>query len=631
MAKNKNTAKSQKNKAPKLPLPPRSYLKYWLCLLLIALCGLAYANSFYVPFHFDDQVNISDNPYIRFQGPLSQRIQMAAIQDKNQNRPFSNMTFALDYQLYGNSAWGYHILNLLLHTTAVLAVYALLLATFGLAKLPRGDRRIWAALACAAVWAVHPIHTQAVSYIVQRQTVMASALSLLALLLYITARQRKDKLQAIALYLLAALSFIIAAGSKEIALVTPVLAFCYELYFFRNLDLSFFRKRPLLILPLIVIVALPAVFMLRPSMLAGLLSGYDAYPFGLIERLLTEPRVIMQYVGLILLPLPSRLVLEHQVEVSVSLFEPWTTLPAIAILTFATVGVVYFARSKPLLSFAGLWFLLNLVMESSFLPLDLMNEHRLYLASLAVICPLIALVIYKTPRLDLALGATAVLVLLLLAGTIARNMVWQSPESLWADCISKSPKLPRPWNNLCAVLNQEQRYMEALPVCEQTINLDSNLPAPYNNMGIALYQTGRHKHALEQFKLAISKDPKYLEAHFNMGELLRQNGNIEGAIEQYSRTLELDPLHYRAYLSRARSYVEMEKHGLAIPDYRTFVQLRPRDPHGYLMLAGTLTNQGKFDEALLIVRQGLGLIPGNPQLKQWEEHIIQMMEIWKRE
>lgn len=145
-------------------------------LVLAVLVVLAYANSFHAAWHFDDTTNITENPYIQITSLSLPSLLKAMVQDRRQNRPFSNLTFALNYYFNDERVWGYHLFNVALHLLSTWAVFGLLRLTFRRTSLPE-DRRDLAAFFAAAVWAVHPIHTQAVTYIVQRQTVMASALA----------------------------------------------------------------------------------------------------------------------------------------------------------------------------------------------------------------------------------------------------------------------------------------------------------------------------------------------------------------------------------------------------------------------------------------------------------------------
>ncbi|OGP57487.1 MAG: hypothetical protein A2V67_06625 [Deltaproteobacteria bacterium RBG_13_61_14] len=600
------------------------------CLGLCALGIIAYANSFSVPFHFDDQTHITENPYLHQMSALRPAALLRAmVQDGRQNRPFSNLSFGLDYYFHGESVWGYHLVNLLLHLFAALMAFLALRLTFRRAGLPE-NRRDLAALAAIAVWTVHPLQTQAVTYIVQRQTVMASAFLLATLAAYVAGREAGSRARKYPLYTAALVAMILAAGSKETALVTPALLLLYEIYFFQNSSFGlrraqpsgFLRRHPLQVAVAVIILSSLSILYLRPEMWAKIALGYQDYSFTLPERLLTEPRVLFDYIGLILLPLPSRLSLEHAPVLSSSLVHPWTTLPAILAWIGLIAAAFRFARLRPLLSFALLWFLGNLFLESSFLPLDLMNEHRLYLPSLAVIVPLAAAPILYTRRRRWPLAGLGLIVIFLLLATITRNRVWQSPRRLWTDAIEKAPGVARAWTNLCAVQVAEADYSAALAGCRRAVAIDPRIAEPHNYLGIAYYQLRDPERGEQEFQKAIALNPDFDLALFNLAELYRKQAEPEQAIAAFLRTLAVNPDNDRAHLHLGHLYLLQNQPRLAIPHYQEVVRLRPRWPRAYSYLAQAYLDAGDCAAARQEAERGLRLDPAQPDLESIRQQCV---------
>jgi len=586
--------------------------------LLCALGIIAYANSFSVPFHFDDERHISENRYIRLTSFSAAGLWSAMIQDRKNNRPFSNLTFALNYCLHGERVWGYHLVNLMFHLGASAAIFFILLRTFCRAGLPE-IRRDWAALVATAVWTVHPLQTQAVTYIVQRQTVMASAFTLFSLAAYLRGRESAQRSRRFFLYFLTSLFAIISIGSKEIGLITPLLLFLYEVYFFQKLSSAFLRRRAkTLILAAIILAALLLPYF-RPEMQNKIFQGYKNCPFTPGQRLLTEPRVLFDYLSLILLPLPSRLSLEHAPVISSSLVHPWTTLPAILAWIAMLFAAIRFARQQPLLSFALLWYLGNLFLESSFLPLDLMNEHRLYLPSLALIVPMVAASVFKWPRLGVTLAGIGVLVLVLGAGTIARNKVWQNPPLLWRDALRKSDDRNRAWIgawiNLCVEENEAGRYHAALFACQRAIRNNPKIAHSYNSLGVAYFQLGNFPEARKAFEQAIALNPNMALAYLNLADVCIQEAKPEEALILLQRTLSLDASFSDAYLRLGEIYLSRHQPERAIPYLREYLRQKPKWIPAYSVLAFALLKAGDCVEAENTARQGLGLNPVRPELK----------------
>jgi tetratricopeptide (TPR) repeat protein len=568
----------------------------------------AYANSFSAAWQFDDKTNITGNLWIRNTSLNLTSLVQAMVQDHKQNRFFSNLTFALNYYFNRDRVGGYHLVNLLWHLAASGLVFCLLRVTFRRAGLP-AKRRDLAALLAAAVWAVHPLQTQAVTYIVQRQTVMASALMLGTLLAYIAGREARSRSLKRAFYLAAGLSLLLALCSKEIAFVTPVLLLFYELYFFQNFSSAFLRRQRPAVVSALIFLSLLLTISLRPAVRSLIFSGYQQYPFTPGQRLLTELRVLWQYLGLILWPLPSRLSVEHDPLLSTSLFHPWTTLPAIAAWLCLLAAAIRYARRYPLLSFALLWYLANLFLESSFIPLDLMFEHRLYLPSLALITPLIAAPVFFLHQRRAAGVCLGAIIVMFILGTLSRNHVWQTESSLWKDCIRKAPLKPRSYLGLGTVYWQEGEKDRAIATYHQALKLDPANAEAYFNLGCCYLQDDSYGPALADFSKAIALRPDYLQALNNRGNLYRLMGETDRALLDYGWALASNPYFLQAYLGRANTYLARGQEDLALADYSKVLELDSTHAEAHFNRGNIYLNQGQLPRAIADYDQALASNP----------------------
>ena len=580
-------------------------------LLLASLAVAAYSDSFTAGWHFDDRPNIIENPYFRTGSLTPAFLLRAMVQDFNQNRPFSNLTLALNYYFGQENVRGYHLVNLIFHLLAAWAAYACLLLTFRRAGLPE-DRGRLSALLAAAVWVVHPLHTQAVTYIVQRQAVMASALMLASLAAYIAAREAATRRRRFGFGLLALLAFLAAAGCKEIAWVTPVLIALYELFFFQDFSLLPLRRRPFALGAALLALAGLLGLVLRPQVWTSLLQGYQSYPFTPSQRLLTEPRVLWQYLGLILWPLPSRLSLVHDPVVSTSLLYPWTTGPAILLWLLFLFGALCAARRPAWrgLSFALVWFLGNLLLESSFLPLDLMVEHRLYLASLGVIAPLVAGAVCLIPKPRRAVLALGLIVAALALASRSRNQVWQTDVSLWRDAVRKAPLSATSHFNLANVCFRGGLTSEARREYERTLALDPQQFMAVEALGIFAHREKRYEQALAIFTSAITLQPRYSLLYLNRASVYSDLGQYDLAIADYNQALLLDPAFPQAYLDRAAAYSRKGDLTAAIADCDRALQLQPNLARAFFLRGQYYDRQSRADLAEADFARARALDPG---------------------
>src|SRR3990170_7945237 len=334
-------------------------------LLIGVLTLLVYSNTFYASFHFDDTPQIVENYKIRNLGNLPEIIRG--------NRGISIATFALNYAIGGLNVVGYHIINLTIHVINGILIYFLIFLT--LSRIDLGtdfksvpnkvrDRAKKIAIYTALLFAVHPIQTQAVTYIVQRMEILASMFMLIALLLFIKAVKTSMITMRVFLYGIIAVSYILGFYSKEIAITLPALVFIYDYCFLAEGDFKKIMAR----MPLyFVLLAMLAFFTTRT--LTGLQetpgesasAGFGVQSITSNEYLFTQFNVIWTYLRLLILPVNQNL--DYDYPVAKSIFEFPTFLSFMGIL-FILISAFYlltpyasrFTHYGRLIAFFILWF-----------------------------------------------------------------------------------------------------------------------------------------------------------------------------------------------------------------------------------------------------------------------------------
>ena len=329
-----------------------------LVLFIFSIAALViYSNAFNAPFVFDDYQNIKENPYVRMTEISLDSIAKIA-KCPSEQRPLPNLSFALNYYFHRYDVAGYHVVNVLIHILTAFLVFLIFRQTLYLS----GQKNDLLAAAAALFWLVNPVHTQSVTYIVQRMTSMATLFFLASLYTYIKARldwRRRQRLNKkhILLFVLSLLSFLAALLSKQIAATLPVFIILYEWFFIKDLDTKWLKKNMHWIGVGSVATALIVFAYVHFVAIDQILQLFEKQHFTLAERLLTEPRVVIFYLSLFFLPLPSRLNLEHDIAVSTSLIDPITTLLSILALMLLLAVAIFAAQKKyKILSFTILWF-----------------------------------------------------------------------------------------------------------------------------------------------------------------------------------------------------------------------------------------------------------------------------------
>jgi hypothetical protein len=525
-------------------------------LLVAAATALAYSNTFAVPFQFDDN-GLLRNPALRALGSLW---------PPRGARWVGDVTFALNHRLGGWDVAGYHAVNLAVHLANGLLVYALAATTL---RTPGGRAaagpllRRWLPLAAAATFSLHPLATQAVTYVVQRYASLATLLFLAALVLHVRARlaaggEVPRRARAAVLHGLSVLAAVGAMRTKEIAFTLPAVALAHELLFLRGP-----RRRLLLLLPLAATAVLvPLGHVPGPAELGRATAETDAIPRSVY--LLTQARVVATYLRLLVLPVGQNL--DHDVALSRSILDAGV-LPSMGVLAgvcaaaaWALVAARRAGRLPGVLVFFGTtWFFVTLTVESSVIPIrDVMFEHRVYLpavgASLVFATGLLAAV--EALRLPGPPALQCAAALLVTAGplgvaTHARNGVWRDELTLWSDVVAKSPGKAR----------------------------------PHNYLGIALAERGAKDEAIAHFRAALRLQPWYADALLNLGNMYRERGDFQGALRLYERAVLVAPKMAAAHNNAGGMYEAAGRREDAVRAYREALRLSPGMPEATANLA----------------------------------------------
>ncbi len=375
--------------------------RFTVALLVIVLLLVAvYSNTFKAAWHMDDYPNILNNPAVQTTqwdlDTLERVFGLDRTQGNNLSRPVANLSFALNWYWHGTNVAGYHLVNLMIHLFNFLLVYSMVLLLGVTPRFPKRYREHlhWIALGASVLWAFHPIQTQAVTYVVQRMTSLATLFYLSAMTAYLKCRLSPERRSRVVWGTLVAVAFLLAMGTKENAATLPMALVLIEAVFFQTKDGKPFDRRIGIVLAAglgITLVFVTLFFLWSDRNIIHILSrSFEMRPFTLMERALTQPRVLVFYLSLLFYPIPQRLSLEHDFTVSTSLWHPWSTLPAIIFIAALIVFGILQIRKRPLVSFAILFFFLNHAVESTILPLEMVFEHRNYLPSTFLFLPVAA-------------------------------------------------------------------------------------------------------------------------------------------------------------------------------------------------------------------------------------------------
>ncbi|MCX5839642.1 MAG: tetratricopeptide repeat protein [Deltaproteobacteria bacterium] len=523
------------------PFPRGGKYAFAFFTLLIVLL-LIYGNSFDGVWHFDDEQNIVENEHVHLSKLGWDQIQKTfyGFTQKRLSRPVAYLTFGLNYYFGKLDVFGYHAVNLCIHFLSAFFLFSFIYRTLNLPLLKPdyGSSSYAIALLSTFFWVVNPVQVSAVTYIVQRMASMAGLFYILSMFFYLIARTDEILWGKIVFFVLSAVSACLAIGTKENAVMLPVSLYFYDLLLIQGIS----RKTMIRSLKFFVIPSFFVTFILLFQVdLIKIAGDYSIRPFSMLERLLTEPRVILFYASLLLYPTFSRLALYHDFQISRSLMDPWTTSFAILCILGSIVIAFWMARKKPLISFCILFFLLNHLIEGSFLSLELVFEHRNYIPSMLFFVPLSIVVIqaldyfsYKKV-IQLLIAVVICFVIVAQGHTVSMyNFLFKDPFLLLSDNIKKAPNLSRPYNNLGNVYFKWEFYDEAYKFYTKAHELNRyqlipNKASPMHNMGCYYYAMKDYSKALSHFQESIKISPMYLYSWVNLARTQIQMNDLIGA------------------------------------------------------------------------------------------------------
>jgi tetratricopeptide (TPR) repeat protein len=549
---------------------------FFLLLFLLLLIAISYSNTLYSPFILDDFSAFIRNPNMYLEDFSLNSLAKLFHTRFGKRRLIPIFTFALDHYFgKGSSMVPYHVTNTVIHLLATVSLFFFingLLQTKGAKNGLKFFHQGYFALAVCALWALSPLQTNAVTYLVQRMTSIASLFYFAACAFYIYARLKKQFWQRIIFTVWFLMAALCAFFSKENSATLPLAILFIEFMFvspglFKRL-IKASRWYHWLIIAVIIILVFPPI----QHKWNNLTGGFSGRHFTLSERLFTQLRIVVFYISILFLPLPGRMNLDHDFSLSKSLVAPPATLLSLLLLTGLLVTAFHVRKKYPLIAFGIFWFYLNLILESSFIPLELIFEHRLYLPSAGFFLAVIAII-------DLLLGKYAkdrhpeikkivfLIFIVIISGssilTSLRNNDWRDRVALYRNSYEKSPQKSRAASNYAMALGRAENYDECVKYGLIANSLgqqgyEDYINSATNTLSCLLMQE-KYEEAIEKgesiHNKILQKNLKFISAGalekymFNRGRAYTEVGEYQKALENFQISLFRNPSQAENFLA----------------------------------------------------------------------------------
>ena len=479
-----------------MTLPPRAFL--FLSLACAAAVATVFLPGLPGAFVFDDVANIVENPALHLGSLTIPALLEAAFtpQPGSTTRVIPMLSFALDfYRAGGMDPVTFKVTNILIHAITTLVLACFLRDLLRAATVP-GARARWTALALALAWALHPLQVSSVLYVVQRMQTLATLFVLLAMWAYLRARLAQIEGRAGRTgWMLAGLLWAVALACKEDAILLPAYLLALELTVLRfgaaDAGLARALRRgygmaALAATTIYFLVVLPRYWQSDGDVIRNFSSA---------ERLLTQGRVLSLYLWQILVPLPAHMPFYYDwLQPSRGLLHPWTTLPALLLLTSLAGFAWHLRHRRPLFALGVFWFLSGHFVTSNVIALELAFEHRNHFPLIGVLLAGMDLLTVLASRIRMPRGGIVVALSLALFGlagaTMLRAHAWRSALALAKESTHLAPTSVRAWNSLCVAWYElgggpvaSNPYLgNAIPSCERAAVLGTDSVASLTNV-----------------------------------------------------------------------------------------------------------------------------------------------------
>ena len=619
-----------------MPTDPISTEKrrVWIGAGLIAgFAAAAYSDSFLGAFQFDDLPAIRDNnPTLLRLWPLPGPLWPPPGSLTVSGRPILNVSLALNHALSGFSPWSYHALNLLIHILAGLTLFGIVRRTL---------RSTSVALAGALLWVVHPLSTEAVTYIVQRAESLMGLFYLLTLYFFIRYATEAsplgcgepvrrsppgageggakvggaDRRPAFCIWaVLSVLACLLGMGTKEVMVSAPVAVFLYDRTFIALGWRAAWRARRAYYLSLAA-TWIPLALLVAAS--GGNRGGTSGFNLGVsaLHYWYSQIEALTRYAGLAFWPHP--LVFEYGLPT----FPAWVSSFLLGpLLLAAAVGTILgIARGRPWAFCAACCGMI--LAPTSVMPgtIQFAVEYRMYLPLAAIVAAVVggmaaaALGWAGLARIRPAVwkGGLALILVASAAATARRNWDYRSDLALWSDSAAKRPASAKAQANLGMALSTRGRTEEAIARYRAALGLNSGLAETHYDLGLAYEVEKRQEEALAEFLTAARQDPTLAYAQSAAGRLLNRFGRSSEAEPLLRRSLATDPRLSLAHGSLGVALAAQGRTDEAIREFQASLSLEPGQADVEFDLGIALAAAGRLEEAAAHDANAVRLQPEN--------------------
>ena len=562
------------------PNPARSWPGFLSGVVMIVLLTVVvYIPALKGGFIWDDDVMLTENPLIKMTDGL--RYIWFSTQQPDYF-PLTSTAFWIQWRLWGENPFGYHLVNVLLHAVGCIVLWRTLLQI----KVP-------GAYFASLIFAVHPVCVASVAWIAELKNTLSFVFFALSFLWFLKADEGGKANRRV--YIASFLSFALALFSKTSVVILPCVLLLYLWWRDGKLTITHVRRiSPFLLLSLIFGIVTVwfqtgrngEMDLIEKTTIFAKVAGAGFALWFYLGKALWPTNLSMIYPQANLSPasLASFLSIILWCSAFICLFvvkKVWARV-AFAVLGYFTIALI------PVLG----------IVDMSFFMYSRVADHWQYLALIGVIVGVCVLISSSVRNPGARITALSSVIVVCAGLTWKQASVYKNAEALWQDTLQKNPSAWAAHCSLGKILVERGDVEPGISHYTKALELNPRYADAHYNLGNALAGQNKLAEASAHFAEAIRLKPRYPAAHYNLGLMLERQGNGEKALEAYLKTLEINPRHANAHNNAANLLARAGKSAEAIEHYTEALQQNPQLADAYNNLANVLSNEGKLDEAI---------------------------------
>lgn len=579
---------------------------YFIAFIIALLTFIVYLPALQNGFvNWDDDVYVYKNLSIQSLDLGFLRWVSSAVVSANWH-PLTLLSYATDYAIWGLNPFGYHLVNIVLHSANTFLVFLL---SYKLISYGKIDSILIPSI-LAFLFGVHPLHVESVAWVSERKDVLCALFFLLAIICYI--KYISDASKKLFLYFLSIIFFILSLTSKPMSVSLPLVLLIIDYYPFNRFNLYVAKKIIIEKVPFIFLSLISSIITIWAQDAGGALKTLEKLP--LLDRIAVAGRAYTFYLEKMVLPFDLAPLYPYPTK---NLFSSPEHIGSLILLIIVSIIAIRSSIKKRFVIAAWLYYIITLLPVIGVVQVggQAAADRYTYLPSLGPFLAFAILVGMLYQNVSNKYRIPIAIIMLIFAGglihmTINQIKIWRDPITLWTHEIMIYPESASVAYNSRGIIYYDNKNNDlALKDFNKAIEINPQYLGAYNNRGLVYRSTGDNTKAIKDFNKAIKINPDNATGYYNRGVSFNSLGNYNEAIDDFNKAIKINPQYVNAYHTRGYAYYKLEMYSQALNDISTAIELDPEDAKIWQTRGIVYASSGSYQKALMDLQTAVDIDP----------------------